>query len=521
MTYLFGDFELDPAKVELRKSGVAIAIEPQVFALLKCLIKHRDRVLKKDELIELVWERRVISDAAVASRIMSARRALGDDGRTQRFIRTAHGLGFRFVAEVTEAAVPTSVASKALVTTGEEESARAVGSGRPGIAVLPFRLLGDAGAYRVIAEALPQDLITELSKLHWLLVIARGSSFRFSSADVDLDEVRTSLNVRYCLAGVIEAFNKQTAITVELSDMHDRSIIWSERFTSSFDATHEIRKQIVRAVINALEFRIPLVEAQRAQLKSPDNLDAWSAFHLGLHHMYLFNKNDNATAAEYFRRAIAMDKGFARAYAGLSFTHFQDAFLHYSEPKEATKRARQYAEQCLERDPVDPFGNFAMGRSNWLIGDLERSLPWLERATVLNPNYAQATYSRGWAEALLGNAEEGLKNIDTAQTLSPLDPLLYGMLGVRAMSHIVLQNYPRAAEWATRAAQAPGAHALIAMIAVVAHALNGDDETARQWATSARTRAPEFTRHDFLRSFPFRQEASRARIEAMLKRHDF
>ena len=357
--------------------------------------------------------------------------------------------------------------------------------------------------------------------MRWLLVIARGSSFRFSSSNFNLDEVRISLNVRYCLSGVIEAFNKQASITVELSDTHDRGIIWSERFTSKIDATHEIRKQIVRAVINALDIRIPLVEAQRAQLKSPDNLDAWSAFHLGLHHMYQFNKSNNATAADYFRRAVSMDKGFARAYAGLSFTHFQDAFLHYSEPTEAAKLARQYAEQCLEWDPVEPFGNFAMGRSCWLIGNLERSLPWLERATALNPNYAQATYSRGWAEALLGNTEKSLKNIDDAQALSPLDPFLYGMLGVRAISHIVSQDYLRAAEWATRAAQAPGAHALIDMIAAVAHALNGDDEMARQWASSARVRAPELTRHDFLRSFPFREGASRARIEAMLKRHGF
>lgn len=525
MTYLFGEFELDPARFELRSNGVAIAIEPQVFSLLKCLVENRDRVLTRDELIARVWERRVISDAAVASRIKSARQALGDDGRAQRFIRTIHGQGFRFVADVTQASASRSASAAATVVAVTEPHAHDHGedriASRPGIAVLPFRLLGDAGRYQVIAEALPQDLITELSRLHWLLVIARASSFRFQSVGANLDDVRRSLNVRYCLSGTVEVLNQQISVTVELSDTLDKNIIWSERFTATIDATYEVREQIVRAVISALEFRIPLAEARRAQLKSPDNLDAWSAFHLGLHHMYRFNKTDNAAATEYFRRAISMDPEFARAYAGLSFTHFQDAFLRYSDPDEAARLARHYAEKCLERDPAEPFGNLAMGRSHWLRDDLEGSLAWLDRASTLNPNYAQAVYSRGWTESLLGNAPVSLRHIATAEALSPLDPLLYGMFGVRALSNILTGDFPAAATWATRAARTPGAHALIDMIAVAASTLNGDDPAAKAWAELVRKRAPDFTTQHFLRAFPFRDPQARVLVVGALRKFGF
>jgi DNA-binding winged helix-turn-helix (wHTH) protein len=515
MILAFGQFELDTDRVELRADGAAVALEPQVFALLRFLIENRDRMVSKDEIVDAVWGGRIVSDSAVTSRIKSVRQAVGDDGRAQRIIRTVHGRGFRFVADVT-AAPQVSVAPEPAPIVVEE----AVTS-RPSIAVLPFRLVGVADPAFPIADALPHDLITELSRLHWLFVIARASSFRFRGSDTTLDRVRTELNVRYCLTGVVEILGEAMSVSVELSDLRDKGIVWSERSRANIGAVHEIRDEIVSAVTGAVEVRIPLNEARRAQLTSPANLDAWSAYHLGLHHMYRFNKADNETATSYFERAVAMEPGFARAYAGLSFTQFQNAFMRYTEGAEASKLAEHYAAQSLERDPMDPFGHFTMGRTFWIRGDLESSLPWLERANALNPNYAQARYSRGWTEALLGNAKSSHANIDAAFALSPLDPMLYGMYGVRALSHLVQGKSDQAVDWAERAANAPGAHALIAMIAVVAHGLNANDERARSWAQSAHARAQHLNSDDFLRAFPFRDPLTRARISETLKRYGF
>jgi TolB-like protein len=510
MIYRFDSLELDTAQMELRDGGQPVSVEPQVFALLRLLIEKRDRMVPREEIINAIWDGRFVSDSAVTSRIKSLRQALGDDGKTQRYVRTIHGQGFRFVGAVT-------VASHAIITPADAAAVpveRQQPSSRPSIAVLPFRPVSADEAATAIAHALPHDLITELSRLHWLFVIARGSTFRFSAPETDLRAVRDALNVRYVLSGTISKRNQRIEIQVELCNTDDLGIVWSERFDSPLDGIHDVREAIVRAVIMALEIRIPLNEARRAQLRSPEQLDAWAMYHLGLHHMYRFNEADNAIATSHFERAISLEPGFARAYAGLSFTHFQNAFLRY-RPDTGT------AVSLAERDPMDPFGLLTRGRAFVLKGDLEGGLPWIERALTLNPNYAQARYSQGWVESMLGAAHDAQRHVDDALALSPIDPLAYGMLGARAMSHIDLGESQLAASWGERAARSPGAHPLIEMIAVAAHGLNGDDAKASLWAMSARTRSPGLTTRAFFDSFPFRNHATRARVTDILARYGF
>ena len=517
MIYRFGAFSLDTDKCELRSSDGAVAIEPQVLALLRLLIENRERLVGRDEIVEQIWNGRIVSDAAISSRIKSARRAVGDDGEAQAVIRTIPKLGFRFVAEV-EVAGATSPAPAAARREAEPEPA-SYEAERPSIAVLPFSALGGAGPLAWIAEALPHDLIAALSRLRWLFVIARGSSFQFRGEAATLEHVRHALKVRYCLSGAVEFDGVAMAVTVELGDTRDGGVVWSERFRSGVGSVHEIREQVVQAVIAALELQIPLNEARRARVGAPDSLDAWSAFHLGLHHMYRFNREGTERARSLFERAISLEPGFARAHAGLSFAYFETAFLSFTDDAaRSAELARRFAEASLERDELDPFCNLMMGRSYWLTGDLEASLPWLDRAISLNPNSAQAKYSRGWSESLLGEAGAARANVDAALALSPLDPLVYGMLGVRAFSHMALDERAQAAEWAERSARAPGAHPLIEMIAAVGHELNGDAERAASWAASARQRNPNLTRADFLRAFPIRDAETRRRIAESLGR---
>jgi TolB-like protein len=325
MIYRFGPFELDMAKVELRADGEVRPVEPQVFALLALLVENRERLMTKDEILEKVWEGRPVSEAALASRVKSARKALGDDGISQRFIRTIHRQGFRFVADanVARAANANQRCETATVQPAGEIN-------RPSIAVLPFRTIGVAGAYAAIADALPHELITELARLRWLFVTARGSSFRLRGSDADMAEVGRLLGVHYCLSGTVEIVGASLVVTVELSDTRDCGVVWAEHFAGSIDDVHQIRGDIRSKILAALEIQIPLHEAALARLVVTENLDAWSAYHLGLQHMYRFNRKDNAAATALFQQAVTQDPGFARAHAGLSFVHFQTAFMHHS-----------------------------------------------------------------------------------------------------------------------------------------------------------------------------------------------
>src|SRR3954454_5728253 len=520
MIYGFDDFELDPGRVELRRDGGLVHVEPQVFALVLLLVENRERMVSRDEIIEKVWEGRIVSDAAISSRIKSARQALGDDGSTQRVIRTVHGQGLRFIAQVRTIASEGDVLS---VSSRESEAPSALaGNARPSIAVLPFRLLGSAGPHSAIADALPHDLIASLARLRWLFVIARGSSFRFRDADFDLAEVGKILNVSYGLSGIVEMFGTAVAVTVELADTRTGGIIWGERFTGRLDDIHEIHTRIVASIIAALEIQIPLNEANLARLAAPESLQAWSLYHLGLQHLHRFNRQDNLAAQAHFERAIAKEPRFARAHAGLSSTWFQSAFLRYSDnPERDAEEARRFGECSVELDPLDPFANFAMGRTFWLRGDVEGSWPWLDRSTVLCPNYAQGFYARAWADTIAERDQAGTEKVGLALSLSPLDPFRYAMLATRALDYLIQGDTEQAAVWADKAARSPGAHVLILLIAVIAHALNNSRHRAAAWCAEVRARRPDLTQAHFFSSFPFRDGTLRRRMSKALSEYGF
>ena len=272
----------------------------------------------------------------------------------------------------------------------------------------------------------------------------------------------------------------------------------------------------------ALEPRIQAAEAMRAAKLPTERLDAWAAYHRGLWHMYRFAQQDNAMAEQFFGHALRLDPGFARAQAGLSFTHFQNAFLGFMPDTDVERRkVRHHAERAMELDPLDPFVNLTMGRSDWLHGRLDTGLTWMDRGITLSPNYSFAIYNSALVGALLGDSAMSEARVVKAISLSPIDPLQYAMLATRALSHSIRGDDQSAAAWAERAIRAPNAHVHIFAIAAFSNELQGDREKALVFATQVRSMHPRYRRADFMVSFPFRDEAARSRIEASLRRLGF
>src|SRR6185369_1524529 len=247
-----------------------------------------------------------------------------------------------------------------------------------------------------------------LSRLRSLTVIARGSSFRFRGWSGDLAQVRATLGVTYCLTGTVYAVGERVAVAVELVDTTTSSAVWGDLYEGDLEKLHEVRENILERVISNLELQISHHEADRARLRNPEDLGAWSAYHLGLQHVFRFNRTDNAEGLKYFQQATARDPGFSQAYAGVSFARFQNAFMQYSDDidNEVTE-ARRSAETAVELDEQDPAANLMMGRALWLQAELESSVPWLERAITLSPNYAQAIYSRAFTHLLMSENASG------------------------------------------------------------------------------------------------------------------
>ncbi|MDK3074006.1 winged helix-turn-helix domain-containing protein [Sedimentitalea sp. JM2-8] len=513
MIYAFENFEVDPARAELRKEGRPVHIEPQVFQLIHLLVTEPDRVVTKDELFAGIWGDRIVSDAALSSRIRDARKALDDDGSEQRLIKTVQRRGFRFVGILRQSAL----AGAAKDAPPQEPVEQAEGT-RPSIAVLPFRRVGQTEDWGAIAEAVPAELISSLSRLRWLRVLARGSAFRFRDPLPDLSVIRSSLGATYCLAGDVEIIGPRVAISVELSDTRDGRVIWCETLSGGIDDIHRIRTDIVRLVCSGLELHINIHETERARLRPPESLDAWSLYHLGLNHMYRFNGKDNAIAADYFAKATRLDPGFARAFAARSFTCFQAAFVNYSSNRKLeVENARRFAERCLEIDPTDPFGNFNFGRSFWLNGDHEAGQTYLARSIGMSPSFAHGLYARSHAEMIAGQGAEAIASADEAIALSPLDPFLYAMRQAKAMALLHLGDYEEACRITNAGAREPGSHYIVTSIAAAINKVSGKESQARHWADRTIAQRPDASIAQFFSALPLRDPGVRGEVYGALK----
>lgn len=501
MEWRFGDFVLNSDRAELTGPDGPAHVERTPLDVLIHLAANAERVVTRDELIDTCWDGRIVSDATISTAVKQARRAVGDTGAAQAVIRTVHGRGFRFVAPLEAVAFATPAAADAVIA----PPVAAPGSGRPGIAVLRFHLLGGASRSVTLAEALPAELILGLSRVRWLHVIARSSSFRFDPVSYVPGEVGALLGVRYLMSGTIEVVGEMLTISVEILEAGSGGVVWSDRFAASFSDVHTARGEIVAAVMSALEIEIPQHEAQHARRLTPAEFDAWSHFHLGLAHVYRYNQQDNRIAARHFSSALELDPGFGRAHAGLSFTHWQNAFMQFGEDRRTLLGlAAGEAAQALEIDAADPFANYNMGRARWLEGDLDASLSWLDRALGINGNFAQCHYARGLLLTLDGAASGARDAAARAISLSPLDPLHYGMVAVQAMSHIATEDFGEARRLAERAVQTPGAHFYIEMIAAAACALDGDLAAAGRLRDRALAMRPDLSQAMFFAAFPFK-----------------
>lgn len=513
--YAFDGFALDLNRGDLRRGDDVLPVEPMAYAVLSHLVQNSERLVAKDELVEKVWDGRFISDAAVSTVIKSLRRALGDDGKQQRYIRTVHGRGFRFVADVR------IVAPAAVTEPRPQEDAQPVetvpAEQKPSIAVLPFTLIGSSEVYSAIADAIPGELISILSRLRWLKVVARGSSFRFRPPVQDFEAIRSALGVTYILSGEVEILGPALGIAIELVDARTSQVVWGDRLSGKIDDVHDMREQIVALIISAMELHIPQHEAQLARLRAPAGLDAWSLYHIGLQHAFRFNRGDNARAADFFQRATELDPLFARAHAAQSFVSFQAAFLRYStDHAGAIDDARRHAERAVELDPMDPFANFNFGRAHWLRGDPAAGQSWLERSCSLSPSFAQGYYAHGWADLMAGDGQVALENLEKSISLSPLDPFRYAMLAAKGMAHFQLDEMDEAARWADQGARTPGAHYLINAFAAVINEAAGRHDQAQYWTQEAKARRKDVSVEAFFTAFPFRDEARRQELSDAL-----
>jgi DNA-binding SARP family transcriptional activator/TolB-like protein len=380
---------------------------------------------------------------------------------------------------------------------------------RPSLAVMPFHALPDRRkGIGETADGLTHDTITRLAKLRSFFVIAEGSVFALGLRQVGPEEAGRRLNVDYVASGSVRQRQGRLGVSVELIETTTARIFWAEDFDCRQNDVFSILNDISDRIVASIASEIEAVERNRAVLRPPDSLDAWQAYHRGLWHMYRFTQTENEAAGWFFEMAVRLDPTFARAHAGLSFTHWQSAFQHWGDRKHHMTHALEAAGRGLIVDEHDPAAHWAMGRALWLKGSHDEAVGELQQTVNLSPNFALGHYSLAFVHSQSGDPRAAIEAADHSRLLSPFDPLLFGMLGSKAMAHVRLGQFDEAAAWSVKAAMQPNAHILILAIAAFCHVLAGRIEQAGTYVESIRRTQPRFGVEEYLNAFQFSADAA-------------
>jgi DNA-binding SARP family transcriptional activator len=381
-------------------------------------------------------------------------------------------------------------------------------SRRASIAVMPFVDRDPAGVRGGAADALAHDVITRLAKLRSLFVIAQGTVFALHERRIGPEEAGRMLNVDYVVSGSLQRQGKRLTVMVELTETRTARIVWAEVFNQKLDDAFLVLDEIGNRIVASIASEIETIERNRAILRPPNSLDAWESHHRGLWHMYRFNRADNERARHFFETAVRLDPTFARAYAGLSFTHFQNVFQGWARREREIDRAYETAGQSLMADDRDPAAHWAMGRALWLRGRQDQSIAELEQTIELSPNFALGHYTLAFVQSQTGDPLTAIEASDYSRQLSPFDPMLFGMLGARAMALVRLGRFDEAADWGIKAAARPNSFHHILAIAAYSLALAGRLDEARTYMAAIHKTLPNYRVGDFLAAMQFAPEGA-------------
>ena len=493
MTFAFGDYVLDAGRRELRRSGEPVALEPQVFDILVYLLRNRDRVVSKDDLIEAVWSGRIVSDSAVTTRLNGARKAVGDNGAAQRVIRTIPRKGVRFIAAVREEAPFAATAQHA--PAAPDASSLALPD-KPSIAVLPFTNLSGDSAEEFFADGIAEDIITLLSKSRALFVIARNSTFTYKGRAADVKQVGRELGVRYVLEGSVRKSANRVRVTGQLIDAATGGHLWAERYdrdlTDFFAMQDEITASVSAAILPAME----QTERERAARKPPGNLDAWECYHRGMWHFAKVEDEENQRALGFFEHAITLDPTFAAPHTGIALCLFTHAttFRRLRQRAEFLPRAIEHAQLAIALDRAGGTGHAALAHLLVVSGRHREAFTEADLAVTLEPSSAWAHGAQGAARAFGGQPREAIEPLKIAMRLSPFDPLMVRWLNHMARAHYFADDYEAAIATSIQLCQSyPNMHAGYRTL-IVALAQAGKREEAQRVMSDAMSRFGE----DFL-----------------------
>jgi adenylate cyclase len=426
-----------------------VPVTPQVFALLSYLIRNRDRVVSKDDLVSAIWSGRSITDAAMTTRINATRRAIGDSGDAQRLIRTLTRRGYRFVGLAREER--DSEEAALLANIPDLAKPGPAGSGNPTVAVLPFANMSRRRDHDFFSDAIAANAAMELTKWRWLRVIARVSRLPARHDTTDVRWLGTELGARYVLEGNVSDAEHGVRVSAMLIDTGTGVLTWAGRFDSARASRHDVRDEIAATLASNAAGAILTAERQRAMRASADQLGGWEAYQRGMWHMSNCEPAENALAQRFFRRAIDLDPVSPAGHSALGWSYMMAASI-FSQMTidEGCELAEPLVRKATALDEGDVDSRARLAIASLLRGDLEAAFEGARKVLSVNENCAEALGVKGTALLYSNRRREGRDAIERHLRLSPRDPARPIRLSQVAASLYLDGNYADAMTTAQR-----------------------------------------------------------------------
>ncbi len=573
--FLVADWTVDAPANRLLRDGDEVRLEPRVMSVLVYLARHHGQVVSRNDLEAGVWTGMVVGYDAVTNAIIKLRRALGDDPRAPRIIETISKQGYRLIAEVGPVAEPVIGQSPAPATTrplttepgttgpgttGPGTTERASGVARHrrrvlvwtagpiglllvvsaitlyvfrsppdageqvsdasqpvSIAVLPFDNATDDPSQDYFANGITEDLITDLSKIADLLVVARHSAFAYQGSTEPAGMIGRRLGVRFLLRGSLRREGDQLRLNVRLIDSHDGRTRWAERYDRRLTDVFRIQDELTAQIVSALQVELAPADQRRLARNHEASVAAYDELLQGNDHYGRRSFQDNELAKEHYRRAIELDPEFARAYAALALAYSRDAVDGWQpSAREAMARAAALIDQAMKLDPTVPQIDFVHSQIALYRGDLAEAIRQAEEAIALSPGYADAYAMLALVLHYAGRPAEGMDELERAVRLNPAPPSIYRL--VRGLLHYALGDYPRAIADLEPAVPMNPTYQMLRLWLAAAYAGSGRLEEAQWEATELMALNPSFTLEHVETVFPIRDPAYRARLIADLRK---
>ena len=452
MEFVFGDHLLDVQRRELRRGAELIATEPQVFDLLVYLVQNRHRVVSKDDLVEVVWGGRIVSELTLTSRINAVRKAIGDSGDAQRLIRTLPRKGIRFVGVVREERTPAAPVDARSMAGEDSQSLSAVprielkSVPRLSIVVLPFANLSNDPDQEYFADAITEDLTTDLSRISGSFVIARNTAFTYKGKAVDAKQIGRELGVRYVMEGSVRRSGSQVRVNAQLVDAETGAHVWAERFETDRRNLSATQSEITARLAQTLNLELIKDVGRRIEGEKSANPDAqdlvmrgWSWYHRPR------SAAATSEAQRAFERALAIEPRLVDAQVGLARVltvrlvgNFETRSLGTTEND--SHRAEQLLLEAIESDPNHSTARSTMGQLRRVQNRLAEAQIELETAIALgaNDHFVHSQYA--WTLLLLGEPQAAAEEGENAVRVSPRDPTLWGAYLILGWCRLLLNQ---------------------------------------------------------------------------------